>query len=183
MGLVGIVFIVSVLTAIPDVHRAATTIDVLNPHPAHALAPLSARAGILAVVIVAYSAISDPATFQGANLPLAVSLPILATIAFVGPLLSIRRRLVHQKAALLDASSERIGALEAELERTVDSDQLERIRPLTDALGAYYTRHDRIGRASTMPWDTATLRGFGTALLIPIATWLATTILGRTLLS
>lgn len=181
LGLVGVVFVISALTAIPAVHRAATTIDVRHPDPAHAFATLSARGGILLLILVAFSAITDPATFEGVNLPLAVTLPILAIVAFVAPLLGMRRRLDRQKASLLDESSVRIEALEVELERTVDAGELDRIRPLTDALNAYHAKRDRIARASTMPWDTATLRGFGTALLLPVATWLATTVLGRVL--
>ena len=182
LGLVGVVFVVSALRAIPDIHRAATTIDVRSPGPAHAFAPLSARGGILILLLVAFSAITDPATFEGVNLPLAVALPILAIVAFVAPLLGMRQRLVRHKASLLDESFARIESLEIELERTVDAGELDRIRPLTDAIGAYQAKHDRIGRASTMPWDTDTLRGFGTALLIPVATWLTTTVLGRLLL-
>lgn len=183
LGLLGVVFVISALTAIPSIHRAATTIDVRSPGPAHAFAPLSARGGILVLILVAYSAITDPATFEGVNLPLAVSLPVIAIVAFIAPLAGMQQRLARQQADLLEASSAGIRSLEVELERTVDARELDRIRPLTDALGAYYTKRDRIARASTMPWDTATLRGFGTALLIPVATWLATTILGRLLLS
>ena len=183
LGLIGVVFIISALRAIPDVHHAATTIDLRHPDPAHAFAPLSARGGILILLLVAFSAITDPATFEGVNLPLALTLPVLAIVAFVAPLLGMRRRLEHQKATLLDESSVRIESLEVEVERSVDAGDLDRIRPLTDALGAYQAKRDRIARASTMPWDTATVRGFGTALLIPVATWLATTVLGRLLLT
>jgi hypothetical protein len=183
LSMVGVVYVISALTAIPDVHRAATTIDVRNPGPAHAFAPLSARGGILMLILVAYSAITDPETFEGLNLALAVTVLVLAIIAFVAPLLGMRRRMALQKRELLDESSARIESLETGLARAVDTDELDRIRPLTDALGAYYTKRDRIARASTMPWDTATLRGFGTALLIPVATWLATTVLSRILLT
>ncbi len=183
LGLIGVVFIISALRTIPDIHRAATTIDVRSPGPAHAFAPLSARGGILILLLVAFSAITDPATFEGVNLPLAIVLPILAIVAFVAPLLGMRQRLVRQKASLLEDASARIESLEVELERTVDAGELERIRPLADAIGAYQAKHDRIARTSTMPWDIETLRGFGTALLIPVATWLATTVLGRLLLT
>lgn len=179
LGLMGVVFIITALRAIPAIHRAATTIDVRSPGPAHAFAPLSARGGILILILVAFSAITDPATFEGVNLPLAIVLPVLAIVAFVAPLLGMRQRLVRQKAGLLDESSARIESLEVEIERTVDAGELDRIRPLTDALGAYQAKRDRLARASTMPWDIATLRGFGTALLVPVGTWLATTVLGR----
>ena len=183
LGLIGVVFIISALRAIPDIHRAAMIIDVRSPGPAHAFASLSARGGILILLLVAFSAITDPATFEGVNLPLAIALPVLAIVAFVAPLLGMRQRLVRQKAGLLEESAARIETLEVELERSVDAGQLDRIRPLADALGAYQAKRDRIARTSTMPWDSATLRGFGTALLIPVATWLATTVLGRLLLT
>ena len=131
LGLMGVVFIVSALRAIPDVHRAATTIDLRHPDPAHAFASLSARGGILILVLVAFSAITDPATFEGVNLPLAVALPALAIVAFVAPLLGMRRRLERQKATLLDESTVRIESLEVELERSVDAGDL-RSDPATD---------------------------------------------------
>jgi len=183
LGITGVVYAITVLATIPDVHRAATTIDVRRPDPAHAFAPLTAHVGVLLLLLVTFSAITDPATFESVSLALAIVIIVVAIVAFLAPLVGMRGRLHRHKAVLLDEAATRIEALEAELERTVDASAHERIRPLVDALGAFVARRDRIAGLSTMPWDIATLRGFSTALLIPVTTWLVTSVLGRTLFS
>lgn len=181
IGVVAVVFIISVLATIPDVHRAATTIDVRRPDPAHAFASVTALAGVLLLLLVTFSALTDPRTFETVSLVLAGVVVMVAVVAFVAPLVGMRQRLEDQKEQLLGESLARIEAVEAELERAVEARELERIGPLTEALNAYYNRRDRIASASTLPWDTTTFRGFVTVLLVPIVIWFITSVLGRTL--
>ena len=49
-----------------------------------------------------------------------------------------------------------------------DTDAIARSRLTVGALAEYQTA---LSKVSTWPWDPGTVRGFGTALLIPIAVW------------
>lgn len=50
---------------------------------------------------------------------------------------------------------------------------------LATAQTALISQRDLIGRLSTWPWSTGTIRGFATTLLIPVAIWLITRLLDR----
>jgi len=43
------------------------------------------------------------------------------------------------------------------------------------------TERERIAGASTWPWEAKTLRGFATTLLLPLLTWLVTSVFGKVL--
>jgi hypothetical protein len=134
------------------------------------------------IVVVTYSALSDPATFRD---PFAIVLVgvlmIAAVLDFTLPLAGMRRRLVSQRDALLIDSRKRIRHLGAVIGTAVDEGRYEEAGQLKDALDALELDRQNIARTSTWPWEGATLSRFGAALLLPLLTWLITTVLGRML--
>jgi hypothetical protein len=134
------------------------------------------------IVVVTYSALSDPATFRDPfALVLIVALMVVAVLVFTLPLVGIRRRLVSQRDALLLDSSKRIRRLGAVVGIAVDEGRYETAGQLKDALDALEHDRENIARKSTWPWEGATLSRFGAALLLPLLTWLITNVLGRLL--
>jgi hypothetical protein len=182
LGILALGLLVRVLVGIAAAHRLAVDVDLLRPGPIHAFAPVSARAGAFVIILGTYSAVTDPDTFRRALLlVISAAFGSVAVLAFLLPLLGMRRRLVAKKAELLDDASQRLARVDEALRQVVDAGHYDQTAPLITTRGVLQAQHDRIDKASTLPWDTSTLRGFATTLLIPVITWLLTTLLNRTL--
>ncbi len=170
------------LRLVARLHRLAARIDLLRPEPAHAFARLTALGGVLVLVLVVYSMLTDPTTLTNpvwASVG-AVSI-ILALGAFVVPLRGMQKRLKAEKQSLLDGSANRFDAVTADLHRMVDDRAYKSVAEVRGVLDALDQDRRRIKSASTLPWETATLRGFATALVVPVAIWFVTAVLGKTL--
>jgi hypothetical protein len=168
------------LLAVDRLHRAATNLDLYEPGPTHAFARLTAATGV-GIVIVGAFLLLDPAvshtTFYYAGLALGVGL--FATAAFALPLRGMNLRLSNEKQRLLHEVNERIKALTARIHASVDSDELTRSDRQQQALASLIAERDLIGHLSTWPWSSGTIRGFASALLLPIVLFLITRALER----
>ena len=174
--------IVKQLRLVARLHREATHIDLFRPAPFHAFAGLSARAGGMMLLWMTFAVLTDPAVFASAVWGAVVVAGIaFSAVVFLFPLIGLSRRLRAEKRRLLDESSGRIGSIRQELHRAVESRSFDSGGELRTMLSALSEDHDRIRRLSPWPWDTATVRGFATTLLVPIGTWLVTNLLNRAL--
>lgn len=170
------------LRLVTRLHRLAVRIDLFRPEPAHAFARLTALGGVLALVLLVYSMLTDPTSLTN---PVWASVGavtiILALVAFVLPLRGMQKRLKAEKQSLLDGSAIRIESVSADLHRLVDDRTYGSVAEVRGVLDALDEDRRRIKAASTLPWETATLRGFATALVVPVAIWFVTAVLGKTL--
>lgn len=185
LGAVIVLFVALVLKQLREVgrlHRKAVHIDLFRPAPLHAFASLSARAGGLLVVVVTFGFLVDPvATTEPVWQSVLVSFSGLGAAAFFLPLVGLSRRLRAEKRRLLDESASRISVVRGELHSAAASRSFEASGDLRTMLSALSEDHDRIKGLSPWPWDSGTIRGFGTTLLLPIGTWLVTNLLNRAL--
>ncbi len=69
--------------------------------------------------------------------------------------------------------------VQAEFSRRVAGGDLEGAGRLGDALAAATAIADAASRIPTWPWRPETLRAFVSAVLLPIALWVAVTVLER----
>jgi len=180
LNIVVAALIIRQLRLVAKLHRAAKHIDLFRPEPLHAFASLTARAGVLVLVNAVYSALTDPATFTNPVWRIVWFLASgLAAAAFFLPLLGLARRLREEKRVMLDRSAARLSAITQDLNGAVDSRDLGRVGDLRTGLTALVEVHERIRKVSPWPWDTGTIRGFATTLIIPITTWFLTNLLNR----
>lgn len=167
---------------VAQLHRQAVHVDLFRPGPLHAFASLTARSGAFVLLNVAYSTLTDPTTFTN---------PVWRTVFFVAsgiaaatfflPLQGLARRLRVEKQTMLDDSSARLSALTTDLSRAIDGRSFAQVGDLRTSLAALGEIHERIRKVSPWPWDTGTIRGFATTLLIPLTTWFLTNLLNRVL--
>lgn len=177
-----IVQVVRVLRLVTTLHRSARQPDLFAPVPARAFATVTARAGILIIVAMVYSMITDPTTFTNPVwVVLGTSAMALAVLVFVGPLLDMGRRLRREKAALLADTTARVRRVLGEIAAAVDERRYADIGPLKAALDAFEQDRQTIARISTMPWDSATFNQFVSAFALPLLVYLVTRLLGRLL--
>jgi len=164
------------LPQVGALHRDATAIDLYDTGPIHAFSRLTVQIG-LGYVFVAYFTLIANATFQLGN---AISLAALAggiiigVACFIVPLWGIHGRLTDTKAELVRGVNARAEALQSELYRRVDTSDLAGVADVSDALAGIRATREEIGRLPTWPWPREVLRGFVSAVLLPVVVFLIT---------
>lgn len=162
----------------------AAAIDVFLPGPLHAFATLTARPGIVISLLVASGVAITPIpssieTFLVGTAPYLLVPPIIAIIAFVVPLAGAHARLVEQKERLQDETELRLQAILGDVNRDVDARDLARADGLNKTLASLMLQREILAKLPTWPWSTATLRTFVSAMLLPMALFLAQQALSR----
>ena len=171
--------VVRQLRIVGGLHRSATGIDLFHLRPAHAFATLTARAGSGLVGFVIANAVIWWVAGTGAPLWASVTLSALAVLTFVLPLLGLRERLKAEKERALDRVDDRIKATLARLDAQVEAGRHDEVGGLNTALNALLASRKVVAGISTWPWGGETIRSFASTLLLPIALWLITRLLGR----
>jgi len=154
----------------------ASAISLFDTSPLFAFSRLTASVGVV-IVFVAYYAFATSAAYQLGNV-LAIGViaanMILGVVVFVVPLLGVHGRLVDEKAALVRGVNQRFEALRAELYGRVDASNVSGAKEVVDTLGGLEQIRQRIDKLPTWPWPPALLRGFVSAILLPIVVFLLT---------
>jgi hypothetical protein len=181
-GLVGVsaVHIGRQLRLVARIHREATHIDPFDRGPIYAFSNLTVRAGIAFVLLATYAM-----TVQGAlqadnvvSLVVTSFTLVVGVICFVLPLWGIHERLGIEKDALLRDVEVRVSRLGEEMYRRIDAGQFDATKVVSDALAGVNALRDRISRLPTWPWPPNVLRGFMSALLIPVLVYIASRLIG-----
>jgi hypothetical protein len=161
------------LRLIGRLHGYIDRIDLLNTDPLHAFSGVTAMTGGILLAFVYISLLTDPATLTNPALvvPFLFVVP-LAVACFVVPLYGVNRRIVAEKARRMTAANRRLEEALIDLDRRADSRDLTEADALNKQLSSLLAERDVIGRTPTWPWAPETVRGFATALILPIALWL-----------
>jgi hypothetical protein len=187
MGLLGVaVFrVLRHARSVARLHRQANRIDIYDRRPAHAFSRLTARGGILLMLPVLVSGIVavSVTTANGlAAFGLGALLVIAATTgSFVLPLRGMHDRLVVAKSSRLAECELRVKATTDEIHRSVDEGARQDAYALNKTLVSLLQERDFLARMPTWPWEASTLRGFVTALVLPVLLWLVFRVLERLL--
>lgn len=168
------------LRLVAHMHRIATNINLFQPGPLYSFSALSACAGLGLAFFSYYSVATDPTTFTNPIwlATLIISVP-LAVIFFLFPLYGMHQRIAAEKEGLENAANERVRATIADLHQRVDQRQLSDADDLNKTLTSLSLERQFLEKIPTWPWKPDTLRGFFTALLLPIILWLITRLLER----
>ena len=168
------------------VSRTYTTharIDLFNLAPVHALSRLAARTAIgIAIITYAWAFVN----FEGGEVQAgassifeAVISSIILVIIFIWPLLGARRLLREAKAKARTEAQQQFKATVAELHRRREAGDFGEMAGINEALDGLMKEQSVLEKISTWPWQPETLRGVGTAILLPIAVWAITRLLER----
>jgi hypothetical protein len=180
VGGVAIVLLVRWAWLVSRIHGLATAIDPFDPGPIHAFSRLTSMLGLFALVIVYYS-FSVNAANQTGNIPslafLATAM-VLGTAAFVVPLWGIHQRLTAEKDRLALEVESRTTAVTDELYARIDAGDLAATEVVEHALVSLGTVRQRIAAIPTWPWSPQLFRGFVSALVLPIAVFVVTRLIG-----
>jgi hypothetical protein len=168
------------LRLVMRIHREATAIDPFDREPVYAFSRLTVVTG-LAYVLVGYYGLAVNGAFQAGNvisiLTLAGSFAV-GMVTFVVPLWGIHDRLVHEKGELLAQAERRLGKVAVEMDRRIDAGSFGTTKEITDTLAGVTLLRERVARLPTWPWPPQVLRGFLSALLIPVVVYIASRLIG-----
>ncbi len=162
------------------IHREARAIDPFDREPLYAFSRLTVTTG-LAYVLIGYYGLAVNGAFQAGNLISIVTLAgsfVVGMVTFVVPLWGIHSRLVHEKARLLVAAERRLGKVGEEMDRRIDSGAFGTTKEITDTLTGVSLLRERVAHLPTWPWPPQVLRGFLSALLVPVVVYIASRVIG-----
>jgi len=169
---------------VAGIHRGARAIDPFDRTPIYAFSRLTVFLGI-AFVFLAYYSFTVNVQNQIGNVPSLTFIGatiVLGIVTFIAPLWGIHGRLVTEKDRLALDVERRVNRLATEIYGRIDAGSFEATTPLNGSLAGLITLRDRIAHLPTWPWPPNVLRGFLTALLLPIAVFVAghviTTLIG-----
>lgn len=168
------------LRMVQRLHAQATNINLLKLEPAHAFSALTARTGIGLILLLALGYLRNSSAFYEGWLVgayLLIGLP--AVVVFVVPVLGMRDRLIAEKKRALDDASDLLQTTTDNLESKVRNRDYGEVQGMETAIRALIRKREMLEKISTWPWDTATIRGFASTLLLPVFLWLVTRLLGR----
>jgi hypothetical protein len=171
------------LRLVSRIHREATRIDPFDRGPVYAFSRLTVLTG-LAYVLVGYYSLTVNGAFSAGNLLAVAALAasfIVGIGTFVIPLWGIHGRLVDEKAILVRGVEDRVGRIGTEMYRRIDAGEYDGSKVMSDALAGMTTLRDRIQRLPTWPWPPQLLRGFVTALILPLVIYVLTRLVSTSL--
>jgi len=167
------------LAAVSRLHRLAV-VDLFDPGPADAFARLTSAIAI-GIILFTSVLLADPAAASDTILfgLQAGALLLIAAAAFGLPLRGMHDRLAAEKAALLQAVNGRIKVTTGRVHAAVDADDRPAGAGLHDNLASLIAERELIAKLSPWPWSAGTIRGLGSALIVPIVVWAITRALER----
>ena len=156
------------LRLVSQIHREAKDISLFQLEPVHAMASLTARAGIGLALFVLFNGIAEATAITELNLIFLVVMALLAGVVFLAPLVGMRGRLRQEKARMLGQTNAAIQVIISRVHDRVNNDKYKEISELNTTLSALVVEKALIERISIWPWDASTLRGFASSVLLPI---------------
>jgi len=156
------------LRLVSHLSEVAGNVDIFKPSPINAFSRLTAVSALgLIAFVVAYMLYTpdQPVAYVVQE----AALLAVAVASFVLPLRVMHNRLVVEKKRLLGDAQERLKTVLARIHAAVDANDLSISEQLNHALTSVRSEIDVLEHLKTWPWSTATIRGFISALLLPIA--------------
>jgi hypothetical protein len=126
---------------------------------------------------VGYYSLTVNGAFSAGNLLAVAALAASIVVGigtFVIPLWGIHERLVDEKEILVRGVDERVSRIATEMYRRIDAGEFDGSKVVSDALAGVTTLRDRIQRLPTWPWPPQLLRGFVSALILPLLIFVLT---------
>ena len=172
------------LHSVNRIHAATTGINLFQREPAYAFSRLTARtaaAWVLAFMLGVVPRISlELGTLLGPYGPVAWY-PMLtaALLAFVLPLLGMRRLLQNEKQRLQRQANLRLEQMLSSLNTRIDAENVAGAGDFKVLLDSLLLERDLLRRIPTWPWDVNTLAGYLSTVLLPLLIWFMQQMLGR----
>ncbi len=166
------------LILVSQIHREAREISLFQLDAAHAFSNLTSRIGIGVFLLTVFSVIQN-AEFDIITFVFNISGLLLAIGAFVLPLTGMRAQLQALKKKNLSTVNQLIEVSFSKLNMSAEATDQKDLSNLMTKVNGLIIERNEIRKISTLPWETATFRGFATTILLPVFIWFVTRLLDR----
>jgi uncharacterized membrane protein HdeD (DUF308 family) len=161
---------------VEQLYARVDRINLFHLEPLYSLSGLTSRVGIVLVIAGVLSYLTN---FTFADRPqigpflffFLIDMS-LAVLVFLLPLRRMHRRLAQEKERLNAENGLRLEQALRTLHRRSDEGDWNDMAGFRDSIASLLEYRREIKSISTWPWESATLRGFLTALFLPIVLWL-----------
>ncbi|NIM92116.1 MAG: hypothetical protein GTO18_00155 [Anaerolineales bacterium] len=166
------------LRMVHKIHAQATNINLLKLKPVHAFSALTARTGIGVLLVLIFAYLLEPQPFgTGLDIITYVVTALLSIAVFVIPVIGMQGRLEEEKQRVLNETSDLLKITSASLHSKINDRNYDDLGGMETAISALIRERELLEKIPTWPWDPRTIRGFASALLLPIFLWLVTRLL------
>ncbi len=159
-------------------HGEVRKINLLDLDPLRAFSRFSSSTAIALLLSVAIFARFgfdlDDVIFYGV-------LVILSILVFVVPLVSLRNKISVERDKQLKEISADLAVISRKMRHAIHQDDLPSLGSLRQGQEGLKFQREELNQINPWPWNFATLRGFSSAILLPIFIWLVTRLLERVL--
>ncbi len=163
------------LHLIDELYRKHASVRLFDVRPLYAFSRLSAQNAFgIAAIGYAWIAAYPSEAGAGAVRLLLASIGVLvglSVVMFVWPLWGAHVRLVDERDRRIQETQRRIEQVAAKLHDGVGGNDYTGMDGIQKAIAGLTTELTLLERTSTWPWKTTTLRGFLTAVLLPLFLW------------
>ncbi len=195
VALVFLDHVIHQLRVVDQVHRHSVRVDLFHLEPLYAFSTLTSRTGmvLLAIEVLAIGGLTltsggivgfssgGVVGFSSGDVVVTLVMFGVAVSCFVVPLLSLHERISEEKDRRLGQANGALAQALGEVHRRIAEGDMDGAAKLNDAVAAASAGLLAVSRVSTWPWRPETLRGFVSAVLLPIALWLVFELLRRVL--
>jgi hypothetical protein len=160
------------LRLVSQIQGQLTEIDIFQLDPLLAFSGVTARTGMIILGMGYLLTAPEPAPFDWAVIGFVAISILLGIAAFVLPMYGMHQRIAHEKSRLGSLANRDLQVALADLSSRAQARDLTNADALNQQLSSLLTKRDVIAGIPTWPWEPATVRGFATAVLLPIVLWL-----------
>jgi hypothetical protein len=169
------------LSLVSNIYTQHTNVNIFDTGPLYRLSRVAATTTIaLLFITFAYVTLATNWQFDNPLEALTVGASMLvALVTFVWPLFGAHRLLQQEKARWKGEVAGQMQALARELHHRVDTNEMQGMDALKDALDGLIAELGVLDKVPTWPWEPETVRLVVTALLLPMVLWVVTRVLER----
>lgn len=166
--------------------RDVKKVNLLNLGPLNSYSSLTFNLSLPSILagLISYFTnfvLPDRPNFLNGSFVLGVNF-LLASGSFLIPLWGMHQRLIGEKARMAEENNHRLTELYKKFYKLLDADQHRKAAELKSGISTLLEFRTLISSTSTWPWETETIRGFISALFIPIGIWLMQQVIERLLI-
>lgn len=170
------------LREVSRLHARVTNVDLFDLAPLYAFSGLTSRTALGWLLLLYVTALLVPGDLARSALGATWAFVVgLAVLAFVAPLMGMHRQLDAARQRAMAAVNARLRDTLAEINQRIDARDFAALDGLQKAAASLTTQRSILEQVPTWPWQAATLRGFVTALLLPVALRVGQAVLERLL--
>jgi hypothetical protein len=157
-------------------------INIFNLQPLYVPSTLTARLGIIWILYLNANLLTSGAAAgisPSLSFVLAIAQILFAMAAFIVPLLGIRRKIVEHKVHLIGKNARLLEKEYKKLQDAIDVDDYGAVDEINRSVEAIMVFRAELDKTPTWPWRQETIRGFLSAVLLPIFIWLVQRLLSQ----